>query len=248
MTFIFYHCYSSLIYCTVTKRAYWCCWVTCLFFRLCSSADLMLVFAGAFGVMVGYPFDTVKVWLNTHNKHYTHVRIPYRYLRCHIMKNFCPLSTLCRWTFKRKTCTEEYGIVFSPHTETRGWVIFHIWVIVKNFCGIIHRSPTNYSQTCIILLLETLGLNYVSSQVYGFYKGMTMPVIAVSLSFSLAFGTSRNVSQYLCKLRHGSPEARPDTCDMFLSGMAGGIAQVNMFFLMYLSKGLETIKLMSSTQ
>ncbi|KAG7224162.1 hypothetical protein INR49_019897 [Caranx melampygus] len=89
---------------------------------LCSSSDLMLVFAGAFGVMVGYPFDTVKV--------------------------------------------------------------------------------------------------------YGFYKGMTMPVIAVSLSFSLAFGTSRNVLQYLCKLRHGSPEAQPDTCDIFLSGLAGGIAQV----------------------
>lgn len=35
-------------------------------------------------------------------------------------------------------------------------MIFHIWVIVQSFSGIIHRSHTNYSQTCIILLFLNL--------------------------------------------------------------------------------------------
>ncbi|XP_071355116.1 solute carrier family 25 member 47-B isoform X1 [Trachinotus anak] len=101
---------------------------------------------GAFGVMVGYPFDTVKVNIQTQNIY-------------------------------------------------RG-----IWHCVQS--------------------------TYKNEGVCGFYKGMTMPVIAVSLSFSVAFGTYRNVLQYLCKLRHGTPEARPATCDIFLSGLTGGVTQV----------------------
>ncbi|XP_042243868.1 solute carrier family 25 member 47-B isoform X1 [Thunnus maccoyii] len=101
---------------------------------------------GAFGVIVGYPFDTVKVNIQSHNM--------YR--------------------------------------------------------GIWH---------CIHSTYKTEG-------VCGFYKGMTMPVIAVSLSFSVVFGTYRNVLQRLCKLRHGSPDARPAKCDIFLSGLTGGVAQV----------------------
>lgn len=108
----------------------------------------------------------------------------------------------------------------SVHIQKRGGKCLkcHLQSITSDFSLLSDYCP---------ILLETVWA--VFSQVYGFYKGMTMPVIAVSLSFSLAFGTSRNVLQYLCKLRHGSPDARPDTSDIFLSGLAGGIAQVNVF-------------------
>ncbi|XP_071379850.1 solute carrier family 25 member 47-B [Centroberyx affinis] len=63
--------------------------------------------------------------------------------------------------------------------------------------------------------------------VNGFYKGMSMPVTTVSLSSSVVFGTYRNVLQCL-RQRHGSPDAKPAKLDIFLSGLAGGVAQVSV--------------------
>ncbi|XP_056446334.1 solute carrier family 25 member 47-B isoform X1 [Gadus chalcogrammus] len=62
----------------------------------------------------------------------------------------------------------------------------------------------------------------------GFYKGMSMPVTTVSLSSSVVFGTYRNILQILGQLRHRSVDARPAKLDIFLSGLAGGVAQVSV--------------------
>ncbi|XP_056151570.1 solute carrier family 25 member 47-B [Lampris incognitus] len=67
-----------------------------------------------------------------------------------------------------------------------------------------------------------------SEGVNGFYKGMSMPITTVSLSSSVVFGTYRNVLQCLCQIRHGSLDARPAKLDIFLSGLAGGVAQVSV--------------------
>ncbi|KAG7259700.1 hypothetical protein CRUP_017138 [Coryphaenoides rupestris] len=64
--------------------------------------------------------------------------------------------------------------------------------------------------------------------VKGFYKGLSMPVTTVSLSSSVVFGTYRNVLQCLGQLRHGSVDCRPARLDIFLSGLAGGFAQVSV--------------------
>ncbi|KAM4624855.1 solute carrier family 25 member 47-B [Polymixia lowei] len=74
---------------------------------------------------------------------------------------------------------------------------------------------------CIRSTCKTEGVN-------GFYKGMSMPVTTVSLSSSVVFGTYRNVLQCLCQMRHGSHDARPAKLDIFLSGLAGGVAQVSV--------------------
>ncbi|XP_039971938.1 solute carrier family 25 member 47-like [Xiphias gladius] len=57
-----------------------------------------------------------------------------------------------------------------------------------------------------------VGYPFDTVKVCGYYKGMTM--------------TYRNSLRYLCKLMHGDPEARPAKCDIFLSGLTGGVAQV----------------------
>ncbi|XP_039993038.1 solute carrier family 25 member 47-B isoform X2 [Xiphias gladius] len=57
-----------------------------------------------------------------------------------------------------------------------------------------------------------VGYPFDTVKVCGYYKGMMM--------------TYRNSLWYLCKLLHGDPEARPAKCDIFLSGLTGGVAQV----------------------
>ncbi|KAJ8394214.1 hypothetical protein AAFF_G00047970 [Aldrovandia affinis] len=75
---------------------------------------------------------------------------------------------------------------------------------------------------CIRDTCKTEGVN-------GFYKGMSMPMTTVSVSSSVVFGTYRNCLQCLCQLRSGCPVgAPPRKLDIFLSGLAGGVAQVSV--------------------
>lgn len=66
----------------------------------------------------------------------------------------------------------------------------------------------------------------VYSQVYGFYKGMSMPITTVSISSSVVFGTYRNALQVLHHLQGKSADTPSAKQDIFLAGFAGGIAQV----------------------
>ncbi|XP_016412842.1 solute carrier family 25 member 47-B [Sinocyclocheilus rhinocerous] len=62
--------------------------------------------------------------------------------------------------------------------------------------------------------------------VRGFYRGMSMPLSTVSISSSLVFGTYRNVLHHLHELRHRSAADPHHKADLFVSGFAGGVAQV----------------------
>ncbi|TRY83574.1 hypothetical protein DNTS_016279 [Danionella cerebrum] len=101
---------------------------------------------GAFGVVVGYPLDTVKVKLQT-QAGYTGV-----------------------WQCVRRTCRNE-------------------------------------------------GLQ-------GFYRGMSMPLSTISISSSVVFGTYRNVLNLLQRTQHMHNTHKPRKAHIFLSGFAGGVAQV----------------------
>ncbi|KAG9336418.1 hypothetical protein JZ751_002765 [Albula glossodonta] len=65
-------------------------------------------------------------------------------------------------------------------------------------------------------------------KVNGFYKGMSMPITTVSVSSSVVFGTYRNCLQCLRQLRGRSVDTTPNKLDIFLSGLAGGVAQVSV--------------------
>ncbi|KAM9355786.1 solute carrier family 25 member 47-A [Pholidichthys leucotaenia] len=104
-------------------------------------------FAGACGVAVGYPLDTVKVRIQTQ----------------------------------------------------------------KQFTGIYQ---------CVVSTLSKEGL-------YGFFKGMTLPIATVSMTSSVVFGTYRNTLQCLSHARGAS--CSPNTkLEVFLSGLAGGVAQTSV--------------------
>ncbi|XP_074540903.1 solute carrier family 25 member 47-A [Halichoeres trimaculatus] len=58
--------------------------------------------------------------------------------------------------------------------------------------------------------------------VHGFFKGMSLPLITITMTSSVVFGTYRNCLQCLSQARGCGPNTK---LDVFLSGLAGGIAQ-----------------------
>lgn len=60
--------------------------------------------------------------------------------------------------------------------------------------------------------------------VHGFFKGMSLPVTTVSMTSSVVFGTYRNCLQCLSQSKGG----HNSKLDVFLSGLAGGVAQVSV--------------------
>ncbi|XP_006793116.1 solute carrier family 25 member 47-A [Neolamprologus brichardi] len=63
--------------------------------------------------------------------------------------------------------------------------------------------------------------------VHGFFKGMSLPIATVSMTSSVVFGTYRNCLQCLSQARGAC--CGPNTkLEVFLSGMASGVAQVSV--------------------
>ncbi|XP_073672516.1 solute carrier family 25 member 47-A-like [Garra rufa] len=61
---------------------------------------------------------------------------------------------------------------------------------------------------------------------HGFFKGMALPVTTISMTSSVVFGTYRNCLQCLAQFRGiGAPNTK---LDVFLSGLAGGVAQISV--------------------
>ncbi|XP_014061342.1 solute carrier family 25 member 47-A isoform X1 [Salmo salar] len=81
----------------------------------------------------------------------------------------------------------------------------------KQFTGIWH---------CFITTLSKEG-------VHGFFKGMSLPVTTVSMTSSVVFGMYRNCRQCLSQLR-GGPGTPNTKLEIFLSGLAGGVATVTV--------------------
>ncbi|KAK2890311.1 solute carrier family 25 member 47-A isoform X1 [Channa argus] len=63
--------------------------------------------------------------------------------------------------------------------------------------------------------------------VHGFFKGMSFPIITISLTSSVVFGTYRNCLQCLTQARGAG--CGPNTkLEVFLSGMVAGVAQISV--------------------
>ncbi|XP_022056206.1 solute carrier family 25 member 47-A [Acanthochromis polyacanthus] len=63
--------------------------------------------------------------------------------------------------------------------------------------------------------------------VHGFFKGMFLPLATVTMTSSVVFGTYRNCLQCLSQAR-GAGGGSNTKLDVFLSGLAGGVAQISV--------------------
>ncbi|XP_051951642.1 solute carrier family 25 member 47-A-like [Xyrauchen texanus] len=72
---------------------------------------------------------------------------------------------------------------------------------------------------CFVTTIKREGL-------HGFFKGMAVPVTTLSMTSSVVFGTYRNCLQCFSQI-HG-PGAPNTALDIFLAGLAGGVAQVSV--------------------
>ncbi|XP_011806864.1 PREDICTED: solute carrier family 25 member 47 [Colobus angolensis palliatus] len=83
---------------------------------------------------------------------------------------------------------------------------------------------------------------YHREHVWGFYRGLSLPVCTVSLVSSVSFGTYRHCLAHICQLRYGSPDAKPAKADIALSGYASGLVRV------FLTSPTEVAKVRLQTQ
>uniref|UniRef100_A0A667FHA6 Solute carrier family 25 member 47 n=1 Tax=Lynx canadensis TaxID=61383 RepID=A0A667FHA6_LYNCA len=79
-------------------------------------------------------------------------------------------------------------------------------------------------------------------QVWGFYRGLSLPVCTVSLVSSVSFGTYRHCLAHICRFRYGSTDIKPAKTDITLSGFASGLVRV------FLTSPTEVAKVRLQTQ
>ncbi|KFO21322.1 solute carrier family 25 member 47 isoform X2 [Fukomys damarensis] len=83
---------------------------------------------------------------------------------------------------------------------------------------------------------------YRRERVWGFYRGLSLPVCTVSLVSSVSFGTYRHCLAHTCRFRYGSADAKPAKADITLSGCASGLVRV------FLTSPTEVAKVRLQTQ
>ncbi|XP_007178923.2 solute carrier family 25 member 47 [Balaenoptera acutorostrata] len=83
---------------------------------------------------------------------------------------------------------------------------------------------------------------YRRERVWGFYRGLSLPVCTVSLVSSVSFGTYRHCLTHICRFRYGSADAKPAKTDITLSGFASGLVRV------FLTSPTEVAKVRLQTQ
>ncbi|XP_059859906.1 solute carrier family 25 member 47 [Delphinus delphis] len=83
---------------------------------------------------------------------------------------------------------------------------------------------------------------YRRERVWGFYRGLSLPVCTVSLVSSVSFGTYRHCLAHVCRFRYGSADAKPAKTDITLSGFASGLVRV------FLTSPTEVAKVRLQTQ
>ncbi|XP_039740156.1 solute carrier family 25 member 47 [Pteropus medius] len=67
---------------------------------------------------------------------------------------------------------------------------------------------------------------YRRERVWGFYRGLSLPVCTVSLVSSVSFGTYHHCLAHICQFRYGSADAKPARTDITLSGFVSGLVRV----------------------
>ncbi|XP_031722055.1 solute carrier family 25 member 47-A isoform X1 [Anarrhichthys ocellatus] len=74
---------------------------------------------------------------------------------------------------------------------------------------------------------QCVAATFSKEGVHGFFKGMTLPLITISMTSSVVFGTYRNCLHCLSQARRAG--YGPNTkLDIFLSGMMAGVAQTSV--------------------
>nr|XP_040016644.1 solute carrier family 25 member 47-A isoform X1 [Gasterosteus aculeatus aculeatus] len=74
---------------------------------------------------------------------------------------------------------------------------------------------------------QCVAVTFSKEGVHGFFKGMTLPLTTITLTSSVVFGTYRNCLQCLSQAR-GACSGPSGKLDVFLSGMAAGVAQTSV--------------------
>ncbi|KAM3860982.1 solute carrier family 25 member 47-A [Diretmus argenteus] len=100
-------------------------------------------------------------------------------------------------------------------------------------CGIAVGYPFDtvkvriQTQKQFVGIWQCFATTFSKEGVRGFYKGMSLPVTTISMTSAVVFGTYRNCLQCLSQLRGagGGPNTK---LEIFLSGMAGGVAQITV--------------------
>lgn len=87
------------------------------------------------------------------------------------------------------------------------------------------RFPWGY--LLLLGLCPDSNLGFLLPQVWGFYRGLSLPVCTVSLVSSLSFGTYRHCLARICRARYGSADAKPAKTDVTLAGFASGLVRVS---------------------
>ncbi|XP_036737877.2 solute carrier family 25 member 47 isoform X2 [Manis pentadactyla] len=83
---------------------------------------------------------------------------------------------------------------------------------------------------------------YRQEPVWGFYRGLSLPVCTVSLVSSVSFGTYHHCLDHICRFRYGRADAKPARTDVTLSGFASGLVRV------FLTSPTEVAKVRLQTQ
>lgn len=76
-------------------------------------------------------------------------------------------------------------------------------------------------------LTQALRSQPLARQVWGFYRGLSLPVCTVSLVSSVSFGTYHHCLDHICRFRYGRADAKPARTDVTLSGFASGLVRVS---------------------
>jgi len=104
---------------------------------------------------------------------------------------------------------------------------------IAGACGVAVGYPLDTVKVRIQTQRQFTGIwqcavaTFSKEGVQGFFKGMSLPVTTISMTSSVVFGTYRNCLQCLSQARGAG--CGPNTkLDVFLSGMAGGVAQISV--------------------
>ncbi|XP_009426748.1 solute carrier family 25 member 47 isoform X1 [Pan troglodytes] len=120
--------------------------------------------------------------------------------------------------------------------------------LAKGVCGVAVGYPLDTVKVRIQTEPKYTGIwhcvrdTYHRERVWGFYRGLSLPVCTVSLVSSVSFGTYRHCLAHICRLRYGSPDAKPAKADITLSGCASGLVRV------FLTSPTEVAKVRLQTQ
>ncbi|XP_017817025.1 solute carrier family 25 member 47 isoform X2 [Papio anubis] len=173
---------------------------------------------GVCGVAVGYPLDTVKVWQQQPPNH------PKAPAPIHGQK-----------TFQNAKQTHPFPAQMPSVAPQSPWDCqSHLLASAPQV-----RIQTEPKYTGIWHCIRD---TYHRERVWGFYRGLSLPVCTVSLVSSVSFGTYRHCLAHICQLRYGSPDAKPSKADIALSGYASGLVRV------FLTSPTEVAKVRLQTQ